>query len=329
MIELIERMEKNGFAYVLEDGVYFDTSKLPDYGAMANLQNMEIKEGARIGVHAGKRNPTDFALWIKAEGENANHVMHWPSPWGVGFPGWHIECSAMSMKYLGEHFDIHCGGIDHVPVHHTNEIAQNEAAAGHKTVNYWLHGEFLNIDEKRMGKSQGNFITLQTLVDKKLDPMAYRYLLLQTHYRQKMNFSFEAVVAAQNGLQNMLDALSSFGAEEGSVSQEYQVRFNAAIDDDLNIPQALGIAWELIKDTSLSSADKCTTLFKFDSVFGLNLKASASVEIPARIQQLVKERLLAREQKNWAESDRLRLEIEAAGFLVEDTASGSNVRIKR
>lgn len=327
MIELIKEIEKNGFTYQAADALYFDTAKFPDYGKLANLDIAGLQAGARVDM-GEKKNATDFALWIKAVGENKNHVMVWESPWGKGFPGWHIECSAMSMKYLGDHFDIHVGGIDHIPVHHTNEIAQNQGATKHQVVNYWLHGEFLVVDENRMGKSQGNFITLQTLIDKGFDPLAYRYLCLQTHYRQILNFSWEAVAAAQNGLNNLRDTVARFDKPK-KINKGYQEKFLQSINDDLNTPKALAVMWDLIKDKNLSSAEKKKTILDFDEVLGLGLKDAKVAEIPKKVKELAEKRWQAKQNKNWEESDSLRNQIETLGFAVEDTDQGYNIKPKR
>lgn len=327
MIKLIVEIEKNGLTYETADGLYFDTSKFSDYGKMANLDIAGLQAGARVDM-GNKKNPTDFALWIKAVGENKNHVMVWDSPWGTGFPGWHIECSAMSIRYLGEHFDIHVGGIDHIPVHHTNEIAQNEGAKGHSVVNTWMHGEFLIIDEGRMGKSQGNFITLQTLVEHDYDPFAYRYLCLQTHYRQKLNFSWEALEAAQNAWHNLSDAIASYDKPKGE-SVEYMDKFLAAVNDDLNIPKALGVTWDLIKDENISSAVKHKTILQFDKILGLDLDRIIKIEIPKDIMKLADARESVRQAKDWAGSDKIRQQVEEQGYLIEDTANGFIIKKKR
>jgi len=313
MIELNKKIEKNGYTYETEDGLYFDTSKLGDYGKLAGLDKVDLKAGARVDVGT-KKNPTDFVLWIKAVGENKNHVMTWDSPWGKGFPGWHIECSAMSLKYLGEHFDIHAGGIDHVPVHHTNEIAQNEGAIGKKTINYWLHGEFLVLDKGKMAKSAAGFITLQTLIDKGFEPLAYRYLNLQTHWRQKLTFSWIALESAQNALvelQNQIRLLSG----RGKVIKSYQEKFIKAINDDLNTPKVLALVWDLLKSKE-KPEDKLKTILDFDQVLGLGLDKIE--DIPKEIQKIAEKRQQARQNNDWQTSDQLRDEIESKGFIVED-----------
>jgi len=327
MIKLIRRIEKNGYTYETDDGVYFDTVKFKNYGELAALCNVDLKAGARVEI-GNKKNPSDFALWIKAIGENKNHVMQWNSPWGKGFPGWHIECSAMSMKYLGEHFDIHCGGIDHIPVHHTNEIAQNEGATGKKSVNYWIHGDFLVLDKGKMAKSAGTFITLQTLIDEGFDPLAYRYLNLQTHYRQKLTFSFDSLRAAQNALYNLRDIISGYGKPKGN-SAEYESKFLEAINDDLNMPKALAVVWDLIKNQNIESSAKKKTLLKFDEVLGLNLNKVKKEEIPAEVIKLAEKRQEARKNKDWGSADKLRGEIESKGYVVEDQQDRFIINKKR
>lgn len=327
MIKLIEEIEKNGLTYETADGLYFDTSKFENYGKLANLDIAGLQAGARVDM-GEKKNPTDFALWIKAVGDNAKHVMVWKSPWGTGFPGWHIECSAMSIKYLGDNFDIHVGGIDHIPVHHTNEVAQNQGAKGHQVVNTWLHGEFLIVDEGRMGKSEGNFVTLQTLIDKDFDPLAYRYLALQTHYRQKLNFSWEAVEAAQNALNNLRDIVATYDKPEIGCA-EYEENFLNAINDDLNTPKALGILWDLIKDKEFPTSAKMRTLLKFDEVLGLGLDKIKPIKIPKEILELAEKREEIRKNKNWEGSDKLRQQAEEQGYLIDDTDEGFIIKKKR
>lgn len=328
-IALIQKLETKGFTYRTPDGIYFDTSHLPDYGKLAKLDLKHLQAGARVDI-GEKKNATDFALW-KFSDYDTKRQMEWDSPWGIGFPGWHIECSAMASKYLGQPFDIHCGGIDHIPVHHTNEIAQSEAAEGKPLANYWLHGEFLLIDNDKMAKSGENFITLQTIKDKGINPLAYRYFLLQAHYRKQLSFSWEALKAAENGLQNIYNQVAAL--EPGSqVNQEYKEKFLEKINDDLNMPQALAVLQEVLK-SDLPSGEKYATLIDLDKVLGLQLGeakkiSSQTIDIPENIQLLIEARDEARTAKNWSESDRLRQEIEALGYEVEDTKDGTKVRTK-
>lgn len=324
-IALIKKLEKKGFTYKTSDGVYFNTAKLPDYGKLAQLDKQTLKAGARVEM-GEKKNITDFALWkISPKGEKRH--MEWKSPWGVGFPGWHIECSAMSAKYLGQPFDIHCGGIDHVPVHHTNEIAQSEAANDKPLANYWMHGEFMLMGEDKMAKSADNFVTLQTLKEKNINPLAYRYLLLQTHYRKQIAFSWEALQAAQNGLDHLYNIVRGWD-KAGAGSADYEKKFLETINNDLDMPGAMAVMWELIKDPMFPPASKKRSILKFDKVLGLGLaklKKTKQVALPAEVQKLVDERNEARANKKWKDSDELRKKIEEMGYVVEDTADGTKI----
>lgn len=319
-IDLVLKLTERGFTYQTSDGIYFDTSKLSDYGKLAKLDIAGLSAGNRVEM-GEKKNSTDFALW-KFSPADSKRQMEWNSPWGVGFPGWHIECSAMSLKYLGEHFDIHCGGIDHIPVHHTNEIAQNEGALGHSTVNYWLHGEFLLTNDERMGKSKGNFLTLQLLKDKNYDPLAYRYFCFSAHYRSKLNFSFEALDGAQTTLQNLRHLIQTWDkpTEIDTVTME---RFTAAVNNDLDMPKALAVLWTMVR-SEMPSAIKHATLLEMDLILGLQLNQAAA-EIPPEIMELVIARESVRQAKQWAESDRLRDEIKRQGYTVEDSKDGPRV----
>lgn len=257
--------------------------------------------------------------------------MQWDSPWGKGYPGWHIECSAMSTRYLGEQIDIHCGGIDHIPVHHTNEIAQAEGATNIKPwVLYWMHGNFLVLkDKEKMAKKEENFITLQTLIDKGYDPLDYRYFCLQAHYRRELTFSWEGMDGARTGLRRLREKVCNLeSSDEGELNQDYADKFESAINDDLNMSQALATAWELLDDPDLSGADKLTTIKKFDTVLGIKVDEQPEFCIPENIQKLAMERDEARKNKDWKKSDQLRDEIEKAGFIVNDTPGGTEVRPK-
>lgn len=336
-IALIKKLEDKGFTYRAKEGIYFDTSKLSDYGKLANLDIGGLCAAKRIAT-GDKKNKTDFALW-KFSPQDKKRQQEWESPWGVGFPGWHIECSAMSMKYLGDHFDIHTGGIDHIPVHHTNERAQNMAATGHQVVNRWMHNEFViikNDDQssqvEKMAKSGKNFITLQTLINKGYNPLAYRYLLLNTHYRNPVEFSMESMDGAENSLDNLYERVRALGNYWfGKTDKNYENKFLEAINDDLNIPQALAVVWDLLKDDSISNRNKKKTLLKFDEILGLDLELvkKEKIKIPKEVQKLVKKRKQARKEKNWTESDRLREQIKELGFEVEDVADGQKVHITR
>lgn len=321
-IALIEKLFEKGFAYETESEVYFDTSKLSDYGKLAKLDIKGLEAGARVEV-GQKKNPTDFALWKKTVGENANHIQRWPSPWGEGFPGWHIECSAMSTKYLGQPFDIHTGGIDHIPVHHTNEIAQSEAAEGKPLANYWVHGEFLVIgDNERMGKSLGNFLTLQSLIDSGIDPIAYRYWCLTVHYRQKLSYSEEALRGAGTALSRLRQIYQSLpgGAEQGVVEIEEKIK--EALSDDLDAPKSLALIWEMVRNENLNKAEVKKTLAWFSDLLALDLDKTESVEITDEAQKIIDEREEARKKSDWSKSDELRNKLEELGYTIKDTDTG-------
>ena len=330
MIALIKKLENMGFTYTEGGNVYFDTSKLDNYGELALLDRQKLRAGARIEVDGNKKNPRDFVLWF-TKSKFENHIMQWDSPWGKGYPGWHIECSAMSMKYLGEQFDIHCGGIDHIPVHHTNEIAQSEAASGKKWVNYWIHGEFLLMDKQKMAKSAGNFLTLQSLIDQGYDPLDYRFFCLGGHYRSQLVFNFESLDAARNARLNLVERVSELKSEaepassvEGAAAEILE-RFSGDVLSDLNAPKALASMWALLKDRQIPADQKLAALMKMDSVLGLELdKVEGSLpELTDEEMALVKEREEARTSKNWAKADELRDKLLEMGIVVKDTAAGS------
>jgi len=349
-IGFIKILLEKDFAYKSADGIYFNTSKLTDYGKLAHKDNKVEwdAEFARVPtkpIHI-KRNPTDFALW-KFSPPGLKRLMEWESPWGTGFPGWHIECSAISTKFLGEHFDIHTGGIDHIPVHHTNEIAQNEARFSHPVVNTWMHNGFLLVDGTKMSKSLGNFYTISDLEKRGFSALDYRYICLTTHYRQPINFTWESLEAAQNALNKLVRTLTHLESETPSspspefgprVSPKlrhlYQDRFLSALADDLNTPQALAVLWELVKDNSISPAYKLATVLDFDKILGLSLgdrvtKLLASQNnIPAEIQSLIEEREKARKNGDFAIADNIRAQIESAGWFLEDTSSGAKITKK-
>ena len=276
-IAQVRKIEEKGLTYVIaDDGVYFDTSKLPDYGKLARLDVSGLQAGARVEMVAGKRKATDFALW-KFSPKDQQRLMEWPSPWGVGFPGWHIECSAMAVKYLGERLDIHCGGVDHIGVHHTNEIAQAEVALGHKWCNRWMHGEFLtfpkgdNENAARMSKSSGEFLTLDSLIGRGYDPLAYRYFLLTAHYRQQLAFTWEALDGAANAFKSLkrsvLDLRGAYGGDDKPIEGHLR-EFRQAVEDDLNMPRATAAMWGAIKDTKASKGEIYATLLAMDKVLG-------------------------------------------------------------
>ena len=334
-IEMIKCLEEKGFTYITSDGVYYDTSKFPDYGKMAKLDIKGLQEGARIEFSEEKKNITDFALW-KFSPKDEKRLSEWESPWGTGFPGWHIECSAMSKAILGNHLDIHCGGIDHIPVHHTNEIAQSEACNGEKFVNYWLHGEFLDMGNEKMSKSLGNFITLQTLIDKGYSPMEYRYFLLMAHYRKKLKFSLEALDSAASGYKNLSQKILKLKSDaysnsetQSKVLEEYINNFSLKIYDDLNMPEAMAVIWDLLKEDRISTYDKLKLVYKFDEVTGLRLneiKEEEETEIPDDIQLLARQRNDAKKNKNFKLADEIRNLIREKGYEIADTKDGSSLK---
>ena len=336
MIALVQELEAKGYTYRTEDGIYFDTTRFKAYGEMAKLDLDNLAAGKRVQMR-DKRNPTDFALW-KFSPAGEQRQMEWDSPWGKGFPGWHIECSAMSMKYLGQTLDIHCGGKDHIPVHHTNEIAQSEAATGAKFSRWWMHGEFLNSDKGKMAKSGAEFLTLQLLLDKGYSAMDYRFLLLQAHYRTELTFSFAALDSAKAGWAGIRERFADWRDLDAPVEmrpelQQYRDRFDAAVADDLNIPMALSVLFAVVKDEKLHDAEKRHLLCDFDTILGLGLPeaiaaAQAGTELPAEIQQMMQARDQARAAKDFAESDRLRDELIARGYHVLDTREGTRVKRK-
>ena len=326
-IAFIQCIESNGYAYRTSDGVYFDTSKLPDYGYMARLNIEGLQAGARVEM-GEKRNPTDFALW-KFSPPGEKRQMEWKSPWGVGFPGWHIECSAMSAKYLGDFFDIHCGGEDHISVHHSNEIAQTEACHHTRLANFWMHGYFLQLDEQKMAKSSGGFLRVQTLLERGYDPLAYRFFCLGALYRAKLNFTWEGLDGAATALNRLRTAAYEWG-QPGEVDASYAERFLEQVNDDLNMPRALALVWDLVK-SDLPPATKKGTLLHFDKVLGLRLAEWKPVEeaVPAEIQALVDQRQQARKEKRFKDADALRAQVTAAGFEIEDTPQGPRIHPRK
>ncbi|TMH53775.1 MAG: cysteine--tRNA ligase [Betaproteobacteria bacterium] len=320
-IEFIADIERNGYTYRTSDGIYVDTSKQPDYGYLARLDKAGLEAGKRVDL-GEKRHPTDFALW-KFSPSGEKRQMEWPSPWGTGFPGWHIECSAMAQKYLGDFFDVHCGGEDHIPVHHTNEIAQTEARVGTRLANFWMHGYFLLANDAKMAKSAGEFLRLKSLTDRGYDPLAYRYLCLTAHYRSQLNFTFDALDAAATALERMRRGFHALPAG-GEPDAAYVDRFTVEINEDLNIPKALAIAWELLRGDVVDLRVTKATLAAFDRVFGLGLEAWQPKQetIPEVVRALAAARAAARAAKQWAEADRLRAELRAAGWEVEDEPDG-------
>jgi cysteinyl-tRNA synthetase len=324
-VAFIADIERNGFTYRTSDGIYFDTSRQPDYGFLARLDRAGLEAGKRVDL-GEKKSATDFALW-KFSMPGEQRQMEWQSPWGVGFPGWHIECSAMAQKYLGDYFDIHCGGEDHIPVHHTNEIAQTEARVGTRLANFWMHGYFLLANDAKMAKSAGEFLRIQALVERGYDPLAFRYLCLTAHYRGQLNFTWDALDAAQTGLERL--RVGTHDLPGGGVAiPEYVERFTVAVNDDLNLPKALSLAWEVLRGDTADRASVKATLLAFDRVFGLGLAAWFPVQeaIPDAVTALAQARRAARASKQWAEADRLRGELRSAGWEIEDRSDGFTLK---
>jgi len=327
-IKLIHRLEKNGFIYITEHAIYFDISKFSDYIKLSGQKLEEKEAGTRADVFIDKqkKNSQDFALWFFTVGHFKDHTMRWPSPWGEGFPGWHIECSAMSMEYLGDSFDIHTGGIDHIPVHHTNEIAQAEAASGKQFVKYWVHHNFLIVDSEKMSKSKKNFYRAEELQGKGFDPLALRYLFLTTHYRDKLNFTWESLVAAQNALNNLRETIREW--EQPKIGcAEFEQKFMNAVNNDLNTPQALAVMWDMVKSNNPSSA-KAKSILEMDKVLGLKLDEclGKKIEVPEEVQKLVAHRENARKSGDFKKSDDLRHKIKKLGFEIEDTSTGPRIK---
>ncbi|MCX6784599.1 MAG: cysteine--tRNA ligase [Candidatus Komeilibacteria bacterium] len=315
-IDFAKKLESKGLTYVISDGLYFDTSKYPGYATLAKLNISGQQEGARVETNAEKRNPADFALW-KFSPKDQQRQMEWDSPWGKGFPGWHLECSAMSFKELGEEFDIHASGIDHIPVHHTNERAQNWGLTDKESVKYWIHSEFLLVDGGKMGKSLGNLITLQQIKDKGFSPLAFRYLALQVHYRSKLNFTWEALEAAQRGYDNLVNEIKSFGLA-GKIIPEFETQFKQVVSDDLNTPKALAILQEVLK-ANYPSSDKRATIITFDKIFGLNLnQITEAVELSREQEELLAQRQQAKVVKDFKKADELRSVLAEQGIKVVD-----------
>jgi len=336
-IELVLKLIEKKYAYVTPEAVYFDVEKFPEYGkAFAGQTLTEKKTAVRSEVQTGihKKNPADFALWFKRVGRFENHVMYWESPWGEGFPGWHVECSAMSMKYLGEQFDIHTGGEDHLTVHHPNEIAQSEAATGkHPFVKYWVHHAFLKVDNKKMSKSLGNFVTIEDVIEKGHSPLALRYLFLTAHYRDPLNFTWDSLGAAQVALDKLKNATNSLKGDpvRQNLSSEkltkidgFRTEFRDSLANDLSTPKALAVVWKVFK-SNIPNADKFDLIEEFDEVLGLNLTERTVINIPAEISELAQKRETLRKESKYNEADALRAQIEEKGYSVIDTANGIRI----
>jgi len=318
-IDLIKKIENNGFTYKTKTGLVFDTSKFPNYAKFAKLKLNKQKTCARVKIDPEKKNPWDFLLWITNQ---PNHILKWKSPWGIGFPGWHIECTAMSVKYLGKEFDIHTGGIEHIPVHHTNEIAQAYGAFKKQTAKYWLHNQWLLIDNTKVSKSLGNTIITQELKN----PLAFRYLALTSHYRQGLNFSYKALESSEIALNNLRELVAEFKKDKSKVRniKPYTDKFIKLIENDLNFAQGLALIWKITKDKKLNNKEKYTLITDFDKV--LNLDLNKPIRIPENIKRLAKQREKYRKEKNWNKADGIRKQIEKQGFQIEDTKKGTQIK---
>ena len=332
MLEFAKEIVRNGFGYETSKGIYFDISKLDKYPVLSNRKVEDQIAGARVDVDPEKRNPYDFAIWIKAP---ENHIMKWNSPWGLSYPGWHLECSAMSRKYLGEVFDIHTGGVDHIPTHHENEIAQSKGAFGKIPAKVWMHVEFLQVDGGKMSKSLGNVYTLDQLQEKGIEPLAYKLFCYTAHYRTKLNFTFEGALASQKALNRLRESYIKHKNGEENIEksniEEYKERFLEAINDDLNFPLAMSIIWEIARNEK-PSKKIAELLLQFDGVLGLDLKNSEkyienqkNIDLPEEITELIEKRKQARNEKNWDLSDKLREELIEKGYIVKDTKTGMTI----
>lgn len=329
MLEFVEQLMENGYAYETSTAIYFDVSKLDEYGILSGINLREQKAGARVEVDNEKRNPYDFAVWIKAP---ENHLMKWDSPWGPSYPGWHIECSAMSRKYLGEVFDIHTGGIDLIPTHHENEIAQSKGVCGKIPANYWMHGEFLLIDGGKMSKSLGNVYLLKDIIERGYSPLAYKLFCFSSHYRNKINFTWEGIESANKALSKLREGynrhLNGDNDIEDEVIEKYEQKFHEAINDDLNMPIAMSVVWDAVKNPN-KSKKIAELLLKFDTVLGLKIDEKNKAEkIPDEVVELIEKRKEARENKDWNLSDKLRDKIESLGYIVKDSKDGMKVEKK-
>lgn len=325
MLAFVEKLIENGYAYETSTAIYFDVSKLDKYGILSGIDLRNQKAGARVEVDEEKRNPYDFALWIKAP---ENHLMKWDSPWGPSYPGWHIECSAMGKKYLGDQFDIHTGAIDLVPTHHENEIAQSKGCTGKIPAKFWMHGEFLLINGGKMSKSLGNVYLVEDIINKGYDPLVYKIFCYTSHYRNKLNFTWEGIDAASKALGKLKEGYERHNSGNDDINEslieEYKEKFLEAINDDLNMPQAMSVVWEVVKNPN-KSAKLAKLLKEFDSVLGLKIDEpmqEAKNEIPDEVLELVEQRKQARENKNWALSDSLRDKINEFGYQVKDSKDG-------
>lgn len=328
-IDLIRKLKEKGYTYTIDDGVYFDTSKFKDYGHLSGNTEETIKEGARVEPNPQKKHPMDFALW-KLSPAYSTRWQEWESPWGKGFPGWHLECSAMILKELGEQIDIHLGGEDLKMIHHQNEIAQSEALTGKKFVQFWVHGAFLQVDGGRMGKSLGNAYTLSDLESKKFLPMSLRYFYMTGHYRKPLNFTWEALSGAQNSLKKLYESVASYNVSKdskGLVSDDFMGKFERAIYDDLNMPKALSVAWDVVK-SELEEDIKVATLLKFDEVLGLGFDGLIGFEVPKEVDDLARTRWEYKKVGIWDKADFIRRQVDDMGFIIDDSPTGYRVKKK-
>ena len=329
MIDYVVGLCEKGYGYETGDGIYYDISKFKDYGMLSGNTLDDLKAGARIEVNDEKRNPYDFAIWKKAPKE---HIMQWPSPWGQGYPGWHIECSTMARKYLGDVFDIHTGGVDHIPIHHENEIAQSEGLTGKNPANFWMHGEFMLVDGGKMSKSLGNTYTIEQLEKMGYAPMVFRYFCLNAHYRKKLNFTFETMDAAKTSYERLCAAILKHKNASDNLDAEklqgYIDEFNSDVADDLNIPSALGVLWTMLKEPA--SKNVYETALEFDKVFGLSLDKvkEEKAEIPSDIIEKAEQMQNARKEKNYAVADAIRNELSSLGYIVKNTKDGYEIEKK-
>jgi len=316
-IQLVGTLEEKGYTYRTSDGIYFDTSKFTKYGQLSGLTLENVKEGARVDINPEKRNPTDFAIW-KFSPQDSTRQQEWDSPWGKGFPGWHLECSAMVLSELGETIDLHLGGEDLKMIHHQNEIAQSESATGKEFVKYWMHSAFLQVDGGKMGKSLGNVYTVSDLEAKGFDPMDLRYFYMGAHYRSPLNFTWESLQSAHNALKKVYEIVASYKPDkEGKVSQKYMEKFRDRLNDDMNLPEALAIMWEMLKN-SISESSKLATVLEMDKVLGLKLDERVGYEIPQRITDIARTRQEYRKNGIWDKADVLRKQIIEEGYILED-----------
>ncbi|MBU3113967.1 cysteine--tRNA ligase [Clostridium lacusfryxellense] len=337
MINLIKKLEEKGYTYVSNGNVYFEIDKFEDYAKLANISMDELEAGSRIEIDPNKKNPLDFVLWF-TNSKFSNQIMQWESPWGRGFPGWHLECSAMSIKYIGEYLDIHCGGIDHIAIHHTNEVAQSEGVLGHKWVKYWMHGEFLVLDSGKMSKSSGDFLTISRLEEEGYSPLDYRYFCLQSKYRKQLVFSFESLNDARSGYKKLKERIAIVlkSKNESDVIradkiETYKEKFSAYISDDLNIANAFTVLFDVLKDTELNSTEKSILIEDFDKILSLDLMTIEKADInidEELINSLIIERAEARESKNWARADEIRNEFIAMNIELLDTKDGTTWKAK-